>query len=224
MSVLAEHAQLRQRSDFTYKYNTKTGRHGWLRLTPAYSLKIVEDLIVGSRQSKRILDPFCGTGTTALSAAYHGHEGVTTDINPFLVWLTQSKIAHYSDRQISATREACMDALDLVRHNNIEPVAPPPIHNIHRWWHPKSLDFLQLLRAAIYAVTKERSTEQTLLLIAFCRSLIQLSNAAFNHQSMSFKNDRQLNLDFSVDMGPIFRRMFVLYLMVLKKILWVKVM
>lgn len=204
MSTVLERKQLRQRSDYTYKFNAKTGRHGWLRLTPAYSLKIVEELIVGHEEARRIFDPFCGTGTTALSAAYHGHEGVTTDINPFLVWLAQAKTAHYSPAQISATREACTSALDLVRRKSIEPAPAPPIHNIERWWNPRSLDFLRLLRAAILAVTKERSVERTLLLIAFCRSLIELSNAAFNHQSMSFKDGHQLDIGFDVDMACVF--------------------
>jgi hypothetical protein len=204
MSAVLEREQLRQRSDYTYKFNAKTGRHGWLRLTPAYSLKIVEELIVNHKQAKRIFDPFCGTGTTVLSAAYHGHEGVTTDINPFLVWFAQAKIAHYSPKQISATREACAFALDMVRNQSIEPAPAPPIHNIERWWNPKSLDFLRLLRAAIPAATKEHTAERTLLLIAFCRSLIELSNAAFNHQSMSFKNSDQLDIDFNADMASIF--------------------
>jgi len=204
MSAVLEREQLRQRSDYTYKFNSKTGRHGWLRLTPAYSLKIVEELIVGHEQAKRIFDPFCGTGTTVLSATYHGHEGVTTDINPFLVWLAQAKTAHYSPKQISATREACVFALDLVRNQSIEPVPAPPIHNIERWWSPISLDFLRLLRAAIPAATKEHSAERTLLLIAFCRSLIELSNAAFNHQSMSFKDDGQFDIGFDVDMASVF--------------------
>lgn len=204
MSVVLEREQLRQRSDYTYKFNSKTGRHGWLRLTPAYSLKIVEELIVGHEQSKRIFDPFCGTGTTVLSAAYHGHEGVTTDINPFLVWFAKAKTAHYSLKQISATWEACTSALDLVRTQSVESVPAPPIHNIERWWSPKSLDFLRLLRAAIPAVTNEHSAERTLLLIAFCRSLIELSNAAFNHQSMSFKDDGQFNIGFDIDMACVF--------------------
>lgn len=204
MSAVLEREQLCQRADYTYKFNSKTGRHGWLRLTPAYSLKIVEELIVGHDQARRIFDPFCGTGTTALSAAYHGHEGVTTDINPFLVWLAQAKTAQYSLREIVATRDACALALDLARHQGIEPVPAPPIHNIERWWSPKALDFLRLLRAAIPEVTKEHSAERTLLLIAFCRSLIELSNAAFNHQSMSFKDDGQLDIGLDVDMAGIF--------------------
>jgi hypothetical protein len=37
--------KLRQRADYTHKHNVKTGRHGWLRLTPAYSVKVVEEII-----------------------------------------------------------------------------------------------------------------------------------------------------------------------------------
>lgn len=56
---------LRQRADYTHKYNLKTGRHGWLRLTPAYSVRVVEELMDSTQGSLRVLDPFCGTATTA---------------------------------------------------------------------------------------------------------------------------------------------------------------
>lgn len=202
--MLLENENLRQRADFTYKYNSKTGRHGWLRLTPAYSLKIVEDLIVSKPQAKRILDPFCGTSTTALSAAYHAREGVTTDINPFLVWLGQAKTAHYLREDIESTQSAYSDAINLVKQGKVEPYSLPALHNIERWWHQKELDFLRLLKAAIYEATKELSIERTLLMIAFCKTLMKLSNAAFNHQSMSFKDDGQLRMNIEVDFTGIF--------------------
>lgn len=204
MSTVLESEPLRQRADYTHKFNSKTGRHGWLRLTPAYSVKIVDELIVGHSQAKRIFDPFCGTGTTALSAAYHGHEGVTTDINPFLFWLAQAKTARYSPREIVATRDACASVIDLVCRQSIEPAPAPSIHNIERWWNAKSLKFLRLLRAAIKEVTKAGSAEYTLLLVAFCRALIGLSNATFNHQSMSFKNNDQLDISFDYDLTGTF--------------------
>ena len=199
MSAVLERDQLRQRADYTHKFNTKTGRHGWLRLTPAYSLKVVEELVFDRDPARRIFDPFCGTGTTALSAAYHGHESITTDINPFLIWLAQAKMARYSVAVIESARDACTTALDLVRRRAIEPVAAPPIHNIERWWSPKALEFLQLLRAAIGQVAQEQSPERSLLLVAFCRTLIEQSNAAFNHQSMSFKDDGQMSIDLDID-------------------------
>lgn len=105
--MAAVEKSLRQRADYTHKFNSKTGRHGWLRLTPAYSVKIVDGLLSGLKRPARILDPFCGTATTALCASYRGHDSTTIDINPFLVWLGRAKIAKYSDAEITSTRDAC---------------------------------------------------------------------------------------------------------------------
>jgi len=58
-----------QHSDYTFKYNKKLGRHGWLRLTPAYSVKLVKEIIDNIRGDSFILDPFSGTATTGLVAA-----------------------------------------------------------------------------------------------------------------------------------------------------------
>ena len=195
---------LRQRSDYTQKFNANTGRHGWLRLTPAYSIKIVEELLEKYAAPLRVLDPFRGTATTALSAAYHGHEGVTTDINPFLVWFGQAKTAHYSNASIASTRGACRRIHEAVKRGTIEPANAPPIHNIARWWRREAVEFLCTLAAGIEAESDEDSPERDLLLVAFCRTLIQLSNAAFNHQSMSFKDDRQLYIPLEIDMGQVF--------------------
>ena len=203
MSTVARE-KLRQRADYTHKFNAKTGRHGWLRLTPAYSVKIVGELMYRYKQPLRVLDPFCGTATTVLSAAYHGHEGVTTDINPFLVWLGQTKTAQYSDASIALTRSACARVVEAVKRGVVEPIKSPPIHNIERWWSPDALEFLCTLRAGIEAESNEHSVERSLLLVAFCRTLLELSNAAFNHQSMSFKDDGQLYAHPNIDMGRMF--------------------
>jgi hypothetical protein len=61
----------------------------------------------------------------------------------------------------------------------------PPIHNIERWWPPDALQFLGRVKAEL---NKEKASRAKVLLeVAFCRTLIRLSNAAFNHQSMSFR-------------------------------------
>lgn len=189
--------QLRQRADYTHKYNLKNGRHGWLRLTPAYSVRIVEELMNRTQGYLRVFDPFCGTATTALSASYHGHETVTTDINPFLVWLGQSKTARYSATTVAQAYEASEEVLALICSGDITSSAPPPIHNIERWWPSKALDFLCQLQAAIDRVIPFETGEGTLLRVSFCRTVIACSNAAFNHQSMSFRDISQVEMDIS---------------------------
>ena len=195
---------LRQRADYTHTFNMKTGRHGWLRLTPAYSVKVVEEIIKRYGRSLNVLDPFCGTGTTALSAANHGHNVATTDINPFLTWLARVKTAHYSAASLAEAERIAKSALDLARREVIEPVAEPSIYNIERWWTKRARGFLRYLKAAILQSTGGAGPVSDLLHVAFCRTLIKLSNAAFNHQSMSFKNDLQYQFDFDVEADSVF--------------------
>ena len=194
---------LKQRADYTHKYNLKTGRHGWLRLTPAYSVKIVEELIGEYRQPMRVLDPFCGTATTGLSAANHGHDAVMIEINPFLVWLGHSKTARYAHKTIRTARAVGTAALGLIRTRKVEPAPAPPLHNIERWWDTSALLFMRQLRAAVELLAERATAERDLLDVAFCRTLIKLSNSAFNHQSMSFRDPAQGKL-FCVDHGAVF--------------------
>lgn len=198
--------RLKQRADYTHKRNAKSGRHGWLRLTPAYSLKVVEEILSPYDDASRIhvLDPFCGTGTTALCAAYHGHSAVTAEINPFLAWFSRTKTDCYSPRSIADLRRAGPPLLDDVRSERTPKAHVPCMHNIERWWNPSALGFLRALKGAMDARFDEGTKKHSLLLVAFCRVLIRLSNAAFDHQSMSFKSDRQTAFDFGMDLGEIF--------------------
>jgi len=67
---------------------------------------------------------------------------------------------------------------------------PPPIYDVTRWWYSDNLDYLCRTKGAIDKIEAEPGPVRDLLLVAFCRALIALSNAAFNHQSMSFKTGR----------------------------------
>lgn len=199
---------LTQRADYTQKHNAKSGRYGWLRLTPAYSLKIVNEILAtyDDLSEINVLDPFCGTGTTALCAAYHGQTAVTTDINPFLVWFSRAKIDFYSARLIADLRQAGYAICDDIRHERVLNVSAPDMHNIERWWSPVDCDFLCALKGAIDARFSNNNKRRSLLLVAFCRTLLDLSNAAFNHQSMSFKANFQTTFDFDTDLKRVFLR------------------
>lgn len=95
----------------TFKANGTQGRHGWLRLTPAYSVHLVEKLVADCKQEDLVLDPFCGTGTTALVCAQAGIPCHTVDINPFLVWLAQVKCATDSLENVRQADDLLRQAL-----------------------------------------------------------------------------------------------------------------
>jgi hypothetical protein len=201
-------ATVRQRRELTFKHNVSAGRHGWLRLTPAYSVKLVEDILRDEKAELAVFDPFSGTGTTPLVAVSQGYAAIATDINPFLVWLARAKTARYSPAQLRSARSALDEALRLVQQGEVKPAAAPPIHDIERWWTGDRLELLCRLHAAVAATTRRKQVARTLLQLAFCRTMIELSNAAFNHQSMSFKQPKgaQVEMLFVRDEGPSLAR------------------
>jgi hypothetical protein len=95
----------------TFRANLERGRHGWLRLTPAYSVQLVEELVAQCGKEDVVLDPFCGTGTTALVCAQAGIPCHTVDINPFLVWLTNAKCALYTHQSMSFKQRQALPTL-----------------------------------------------------------------------------------------------------------------
>lgn len=192
--MLTQSEQLQQRADYTHKYNTLSGRHGWLRLTPAYSLKVVEEILSVHEDGSHVLEPFSGTATTGLSAAYHGHKATCLEINPFLVWLGRAKVAHYTTQDIQNARRLAERLVSAPTPNLNEGAKLPPIHNIERWWPQSALAFLSSIRQGIDQTKDANKASLDLLKVAFCRTLIKLSNAAFNHQSMSFKSNAQSDL------------------------------
>ena len=88
--------RLSRRAEYTFLDNLKRGRHRWLRLTPAYSARLVAERLQHYPSSTRVLDPFGGTGTTALLAAQMGYPATLVEINPFLVWLSRAKTRLYT--------------------------------------------------------------------------------------------------------------------------------
>jgi hypothetical protein len=206
---MASHTALKQRADYTYQYNRHVGRHGWLRLTPAYSVKLVEEILRGKNSDLSVLDPFSGTATTPLCAGYHQHNAIGYEFNPFLAWFGHVKTRCYSSQELQ-TLETHIHriASELRNKTSIAPCTPPPIHNITRWWNHDELEFLCTLKTIIDHNMQENAPEHDLLLVIFCRLLIKLSNAAFNHQSMSFKDkadDDALSLfEYTPDFIEIF--------------------
>lgn len=206
----------RQNAHLTYRANTGAGRHGWLRLTPAYSVSLVRRYAAEMPPGSVVTDPFSGTGTTPLAAAEHGLTGQSLDVNPFLIWLGKMKTAAYGPELLRDTRRALAPLVH--RAEELLPEAgelwQPELHNIGRWWARSALDALKAVRRALdVAAPALPPGGRDLLDVAFCRTLIASSNAAFNHQSMSFKQEREdggaphlLDLGAARDVLETFRR------------------
>ena len=175
---------LTQRADLTYKANKNAGRHGWLRLTPAYSLKIVQDQLAKLPRNSVVLEPFSGSGTTPLVAQEFGITCEAREINPFLVWFGNTKLDEYSGNDAKTFASSAHEVIKASSDKFPNDYWIPNLFQIEKWW---TLPTLQALSALKHHINNYNGKVRNLLDVAFCRVLISSSNAAFNHQSMSFK-------------------------------------
>ncbi len=181
-------ATITQNVQYTYKYNSSLSRHGWLRLTPAYSVQLVEEILSGLDYSPLcVMDPFSGTATTGLVCANKGIPSFAFEINPFLVWLGNAKLDIYP---LDKVEKFLSFVNSLIKNfEDYPPAEFPPIYHLSRWWNPPQAEFLARLKYA--SKTIKDSAVAQLFGVAFCRIIIELSNATFNHVSTSFKNKEE---------------------------------
>lgn len=185
-----------QKIDCTFKYNTNRGRHGWLRLTPAYSIALVKELLqcdtlfASETHSKNILDPFCGTATTGLVAAEYGLNCTLYDINPFLIWFCKIKSKNFNSQLLDNILLKVQSDFTILKLQEND-YWIPPMKNIERWWSENTLLALSTLRKYIINSWGNLNTtdDYNLLWIAFAKLCIETSAADFNHISVSFKNE-----------------------------------
>lgn len=178
---------LGRRDHLTFRGNLALGRHGWLRLTPAYSLHLVLELLKGAGPKDLVLEPFSGTGTTPLACASLGIRCHAVDINPFLVWLGNLKLSRFDAAAARAVRNAAERIANRARMPGAD-AWRPDLHQIEKWWDAPTLQALAALCDGVRNPSRERAPGiSDLLAVAFCRVMIQTASVSFGHQSMSFK-------------------------------------
>ena len=205
--VQTDSEQVGRKEHLTFKANRGSSRHGWLRLTPAYSLRLVEDLVSVHSVKDIVLDPFCGTGTTALVCAQAGIHCDTVDINPFLVWLTNAKCAGYGEADVHQAEETLLFALS----QPVKSAWIPGIRDIEKWWDAETLGVLSSMFAVINGASISDSS-RNLLYVTFCKVLIRVAAVSFGHQSMSFRKEEKPKGLFHTtkcdELSSLFRKAF----------------
>ena len=96
--------------------------HRWFKYREGYSMDIVKDLIKES--DKTILDPFCGCGSTLLSAKLLGKDAVGIDVNPISAFVTKVKVTIYNENDLSKINQVVKR---IVRSNSSEKIEKPKL-------------------------------------------------------------------------------------------------
>jgi hypothetical protein len=96
--------------------------HRWYVIKEAFSPRLVQRAMAdaGIRPAETVLDPFCGSGTVPLAAAQAGARGVGIEVNPFLAFVSRTKLVtprprsvlRLADRVASASRSGAPSPLE----------------------------------------------------------------------------------------------------------------
>lgn len=78
----------------------------WFKFKEAYSPRLVTDVVkeVGGKPG-RIVDPFGGCGTTAITSQFLGVKPTAIEVNPFLADLTEAKLTNYDLQSLLKAKE-----------------------------------------------------------------------------------------------------------------------
>ena len=125
-----------------------------------------------SRPGDRIIDPFCGGGTTGVEAVAAGRSYVGLDANAFAVLLSQVKVEPLDDAGVEMLR----NHIDVVSRSNIPDVPDawrPAIPNIDKWSAPHVVADLAALRVLVTNIAIQGA--QNVALLAFASTAARLS-------------------------------------------------
>jgi DNA modification methylase len=74
--------------------------HNWFYYKEGFSRGLVDWLVRDYKLQEPILDPFCGSGTTLLSAKQKGLKAIGTDVSPLSVFVSKAKTRNYDINSI----------------------------------------------------------------------------------------------------------------------------
>src|SRR4051812_31286584 len=119
--------------------------HRWFRYREGFSPGLIAALGLG----RRILDPFCGSGSIMVGAAQQRCTSVGIDVNPLAAFVSDVKLSPLSDADVAASR-AFLGCFETAV-GGAEPWPVPVLRIAGMVFEPRILDAILRLRALIEA-------------------------------------------------------------------------
>ncbi|MDE0229041.1 MAG: DNA methyltransferase [Spirochaetaceae bacterium] len=131
---------------------TRYSVHGLHEYKGKFNPQVAKALlnIFGVRSGGRVLDPFCGSGTTLVECAHADVLGVGIDINPFAVFLANAKL-HALVTPVAELRTAQRRIFRHLESSSrcIASVRGPRISYLRSWFTPEVLGVIETIRIII---------------------------------------------------------------------------
>ncbi len=140
------------------RQSTRYGVHGLHEYKGKFNPQIVRGILNTWRlpPGSRVLDPFCGSGTTLVEAAIGGFPAIGCDLNPFAVYLSNAKLAalRTSPSEMSRVAESVLRAFSTMERPS-RPASDPRARYLRSWFAEESLNIFEAFREAVMHTTPE---------------------------------------------------------------------
>jgi hypothetical protein len=180
----------------TFKDGLREPVHRWFTITPAYAPALVADCAahLGLGPDDHLLDPFAGSGTTAVWSRLANRPCASIEWNPALAFVTRVKAtfaAPVEDFARAGADFAGRWRAELPPDGSAERYLAdqaahiPPISHPERWWDLPALAALTAARRLL-ALGDGREAARPGLELALLRVLVRVSRARYSHASVTF--------------------------------------
>lgn len=174
----------------------------WFRFKEAYSPKLVIDIIDSLPvMPQKVLDPFGGCGTTAITCQFLGITPTAIEVNPFLADLTEAKLTRYDINLLMNEKSIYKKIVDEMQVNMDDIAHFPPTFCEpgikERWLYGREL-FTRIIQYTKYIQEIKHLEIRRLFNVILGSSLIAPSNVYISGKGRKYKKnwkDRQSTPD-----------------------------
>lgn len=169
---------------FTLKWGSKIEMPSTRKMTeygnrvynryPARSVFLIPRAILSHYvgQNLRVLDPFMGSGTTAVETILSGNNPCGTEMDPFARMVAEASCSVYNENELTDLTNLCQT---IISNWHQYPQAPcPDLKGIAHWFKEEDYSELLQLRACIDDLTPTRFTSFILVTFADCLKPVSL--------------------------------------------------
>ncbi|MBN1940764.1 MAG: hypothetical protein JW772_01125 [Candidatus Diapherotrites archaeon] len=159
--------------------------HNWFYYKEGFAKKFVEWCIKEFELEEPILDPFCGVGTTLLTAKQLGLESIGFDVSPLAAFVSEAKTRKYNTAELEKQLEEFAKLLP-------KQIGKFPNKHIRRLFREKNLDDIYFYYKKIQEITDSRTRK--LFLLALIDTTSRVANVVKIGGSLRKQKKQEMNV------------------------------
>lgn len=166
----------------------------WFRFKEAYSPAFVQDTLASvNYEVNHVLDPFGGSGTTALTAKMLGADSTSIEVNPFMADLIRAKTTNVCPAQFAENCQCIIDQNEIIEDDlAIIEGAPPTLRQPGKNGRfVFSTEAFGTLRALYRQSLSLPPAEARLARVLIASIIVECSNVVINGKGRRYRREWQ---------------------------------